>query len=105
MSDADEGGSSSTPPKKQADQNAALKFFVCTDLVKQHWKCILCDWMSSHSSLRRKMQHLLGDSNCTVKKCPKEECIAIEDREEILSDLRCLDKKSAEKKARKRFAR
>ena len=100
------GNSACVTPQRTTKQHFVLQFFTCKDLIKQHWSCNLCGWLSSHSSIKRKLQHILCVDIGAVRTCPKHTEVDMDAREKLLNDLQSLDSiaKARKEKRTKRKA-
>ena len=95
-----------TPPtlankRQQQKAHPVLHWFTCTNMMPQVFKCNLCDWQTSGPSSRRKLEHVLGLGNGSVKSCPKQSDLDVAVRESLSVDLETMNRKQASKKRNK----
>ena len=95
-----------TPPalankKQQQKAYPVLDWFTCTNMMSQVFKCNLCDWQTSGPSSWRKLEHVLGLGNGSVKSCLKQSDLDVAARESLLVELESMNRRQASKKRNK----
>ena len=92
-----------TPPSGRSlpDKHSALNaLFTCLDFFKGTWRCNICQWETQSNSVRRRLEHVVGEGT-SVKACSMVSTAAANLVATVKEDLRKLNAKALAGKKKK----